>query len=511
MANNRIVRNVVANWLGLAVNMAIAVFMAPFLVHQLGDAMYGLWVLLLSVTGYMGLLDAGLKVSVVKHVARYHAVDDTTGVSRVVSTALLIYGGLSVLIVGLSLAVGPLVPRMFTMAPEAMSIAQTVLVITSLTLATTLILSVFNGLLAGLQRYDHSNLIGAGIVIVRSVVIVAFVAQGYGIVSLGLIHLVSQIVGGLLTVRRAYKEVPGLRLSWSLAGSDTAKTLYGYSFFILLNNVAMFLLFNSAEIVIGAMLGVAAVTYYAIAGSLLQYLSRLIGTMTQVLHPYASAQDAKGDVDGMRRLVVHGTKACLLIGLPVSLTFVLIGKDFIRFWMGPSYAEVAGPLLVFLTIARLFWLSQSSTGNILLGIGRHKLLTAVNLITGIAGLGLGALLIPRFGLLGMAVGMFIPMVITQGLVLPPLTARLFQMPMGQYWKEAYMPPLIAAVPYGIVLATLLTMVRPANLLVLGALVTIALPAFLVPAYLVCFTPSQREQFWAQYVNWLPMRLASSRR
>jgi O-antigen/teichoic acid export membrane protein len=512
MANSKqLIRNVVANWLGLAVNMAVAVFMAPFLVHQLGDAMYGLWILLLSVTGYMGLLDAGLKVSVVKHVSRYHAASDTGSVSRVISTAFSIYGWLGVVIVGLSVLVGPLVLRSFPIGPDAAPIASSVLIITALTLATSLVMSVFNGLLAGLQRYDHSNKIGVALVLARSVAIVLLVARGYGIVALGLVHLASQIVGGLLTIRLSFRELPGLRLSWSLVGKGTARELYGYSFFILLNNIAMFLLFNTAEIVIGAMLGVAAVTYYAIAGSLLQYLSRLIGAMTQVLHPYASAQDSKGDTASVKRLVIHGTKACLLIGLPVSVTFILIGEDFIRFWMGASYAEVAAPLLVLLTIGRLFWLSQSSTGNVLLGIGKHRLLTAINLATGIGGLALGAILMRRMGLVGMALGMCIPMVVTQGLVLPPLTSRIFGIPLLEYWREAYAPPLIAVAPYAALLATLLGLMPPASLFALIAEVVACLPALLVPTYFVCFTAAQRKTFWAQSQSWLPLALASHRR
>ena len=55
-----IVRNVFSNWAGLVLNMATAFFMSPFLVRNLGDTWYGLWVLIRSTTGYMSLLDGGL-------------------------------------------------------------------------------------------------------------------------------------------------------------------------------------------------------------------------------------------------------------------------------------------------------------------------------------------------------------------------------------------------------------------------------------------------------------------
>jgi O-antigen/teichoic acid export membrane protein len=506
-----VVRNVLANWSGLAVNMAVAFFMSPFLVHSLGDTMYGIWVLLLSVTGYMGLLDAGLRVSVVKYVARYSAMSDVLNLSRVVSTVLLIYTGLGVLVVGLASAGMPLLPRLFSIPPDALPTAQVVLLITAFNLAIALLMSVFNGMLAGRQRYDRVNQIGVGVTIARSLVIVLMVSQGHGIIALGLAHTGSQLVGGLLLMRCALREMPGLTIRWSMADKQTLKTLYGYSFFVLLNNVAMFLLFSSAEIVIGVFIGAAAVTYYAIAGSLLHHLARLIGMMTQVLHPYASAQEAKGDVDGVRRTIILGTKACLLIALPASITFMMVGKTFIHYWMGPSYASVAGPLVILLAVGRLFWLSQSSTGNIMLGVGRHKLLTTLNLATGVAGIALGIVLIRSMGLVGLALGMAVPMVVTQGVVLPMMTIRVFNVPMREYWRTAYMQPLLAVAPYAVTLAALMSVFPPGGLLELGAIVVLALPSYLVSAYFICFTATERRRFLQGYSRWLPAPAAESQR
>lgn len=501
MSKSSVVRNVYSNWIGLAVNMAAAFIMSPFLVHRLGDAMYGIWVLLLSVTGYMGLLDAGLKVSVVKYVSRYAAIKDTDNLSRVISTAMALYGLVSVLVMAVAVLMVPLLPRIFTIPAEMQSTASFVLMITAANLSVTLVLSVFNGVLSGLQRYDYANKVNVIIVIVRSVAIVGLVGAGFGVIALGLIHLASQLITGALMARLAYRELPSLQIRMSLVGKGTAQTLYGYSFFVLLNNAAMFLLFSSGEILIGVMLSTAAITYYAIAGSLLQHLGRMVGTMTQVLHPYASAQDARGDTAALKRTVVLGTKACILIALPASVAFMLIGRPFITFWMGASYAEVAAPVAVAMTVGRLFWLSQSSTGNVLLGIGRHKLLTVVNLLTGILSIALGAALTPKFGLFGLAVGMSIPMVISQGLVLPRLTTTIFDISGREYWQEAYMQPIVATIPFGLVLWGLLTLMPPRDVFSLAAIVVASAPAFIAPAYFICFTPEQRRAVTSRFTFW----------
>lgn len=496
-----VVRNVLANWIGLVLNVAVAFFMSPFLVHRLGDTMYGTWALLLALTGYMGLLDAGLRISVVRYVSRFSAVSDTAALGRVVSTALSIYGGIGVLVLALGAGLVPVLPALFTIPADVLPTARVVLLITAANLAISLLTSVFNGVLAGRQRYDHANRIGVCLLVVRTVAIVLLVEQGYGIIGLGLVHTAAQVINGLWLARCAYREVPALRVSRAGITRDTVKMLYGYSLFVLLNNVAMILLFSSAEVIIGMVLGAGAVTYYAIAGGLLQQLSRLVGVMTQVLHPYASAQEARGDVHGLQRTVVVGTKACLVITLPVTLTLVIVGHPFLVFWMGERYAMVAAPLLVVLAVGRLFWLAQSSTGNILLGVGRHRFLSLTNFLTGVAAVVLGWALVRPMGLLGLALGMTVPIVVTQGLLVPYVARRAFAIPAGEYWTQAYLQPLAATLPYAIALALLQAVVQPRNMVSLAAVVLAAAPVFVLAAYRLCFSRDERRNLRRGYVRW----------
>ena len=52
-------RNVVANWASYVVTAVVGFLLAPLLLHRLGNTGYGLWTLVLSLTGYFGLLDLG--------------------------------------------------------------------------------------------------------------------------------------------------------------------------------------------------------------------------------------------------------------------------------------------------------------------------------------------------------------------------------------------------------------------------------------------------------------------
>ena len=52
-----LIRNIVSNWVGFSVQVAVAFFLTPFILHSLGDTRYGIWSLVIGLTGYYGLLD----------------------------------------------------------------------------------------------------------------------------------------------------------------------------------------------------------------------------------------------------------------------------------------------------------------------------------------------------------------------------------------------------------------------------------------------------------------------
>ena len=494
-----LVVNVFSNWAGVVANLVVAFFLSPLLVHKLGDAGYGLWVLVLSVTGYMGLLDTGLRVSIVKHTAASNAKGDHDGVNRVLMTGLTLYGSLSVLVVVLAVVASGWFGVFFKVPAAEVPLGRVLVMIAGLNVALSLPLGVFGGLLSGLQRYDLVNRASILVLFIRTAAIVAALSMGLGLITLGLIHLASQVLNGVILMNMSRREFPALSLQARHVDTKTVRTLYAYSGFIVLNNVAMFLLFYSGEVLIGMFVGTAAVTPYALARSLVGYLASFIGAMTQVFHPYASDQHARGNADAVGRALLVGTRTSLLIALPVAAGFLIVGATFIGLWVGPAYGEMASTLLVALTVPQVIWLSQSTAGNVLLGVGRHRFLTTLNLVTGVAGIALGLVLVKRYGSFGVAVGSALPILITQGCILPVYTASALRLRLASYARGAYLVPLVAVLPFAALLYVVSRLWPPANLVTLAAQVVACLTVYLPCAFFAGFDRSERQRLLARFV------------
>ncbi len=69
----------------------VTLAMTPFVIHSLGDVIYGLWVFVGSFLGYYGLMDFGLISAVKRYITRAVGTKDYLEVNKVVTTVFVIF------------------------------------------------------------------------------------------------------------------------------------------------------------------------------------------------------------------------------------------------------------------------------------------------------------------------------------------------------------------------------------------------------------------------------------
>jgi O-antigen/teichoic acid export membrane protein len=441
----RIVRNIFSNWASYLVTAVVGFVLAPVVVHSLGDAGYGLWTLIISMTGYFGLLDLGIRSSVGRFVTRYLAWEDERNVNRIASTAFVILGIAGALAFAATLILAVWLFGSLKISPEYRAIGRLALVITGLNMSCALPLGVFSAVLIGQERFD----IVSGVTIVgelaRAVLVVSLLRHGYGLVALALIALgVTVVEYGAMAVmaKRLYRP---LRIRIGLADRAAFRELFGFSIYRFIWIVANQLIFYSDAVVIGIYLGPAAVTPYAIAGSLINYARNIVSLVTDALGPAASRMDANHDFRGLQNLLVVGTRVALIVAFPLCVGLFFLGRQFITLWMGPAYAGSAVFLMV-LTIPQLSSMSQYASAFVLTGMARHRALAVIVMIEGLANLVLSIVLVQRMGLIGVAWGTVIPHLISTTIVVPLYTLRTLKMDVRRYLVEAFVRPALTALP-----------------------------------------------------------------
>jgi O-antigen/teichoic acid export membrane protein len=491
----QIIQNVLVNWAAYAVTIVIGFFMSPFLVRHLGDPVYGVWTLLGSLTGYLGLLDFGITPSTVKKVAEYRAKEDQPAINRVVTGGVAVFvliGAISFLgSIVISFFFNDLFPN-----PLSRSTAAALVLLTGFNLAVTFPASVFIGVLRGFQRYDIDAAVSTLALIARSVLIVVLLLSGYGIMGVAVATCIFDIARLGYLWRRVYGINPGLRVSRQFFDKEEMRRLFGYSSHFFLIAVGNRINFLTDSIVIGIYLSVAAVTPYSIALRLVTYLRELVVEMTGVLMPAITHLHATEATEGVRELHMRATKYAALLSLPVGALFFILGDTFIALWMGQRFVTIehADVLLHILTLGIVVHLIGTPTGSVLTGLGRQDIVARFSILQAVTNLIVTLILVKPLGLAGVALGTAISMCcffVWSNLI---FFKHYLQQSLGNFVRRALSGALIAQVPFSLLLLAIKSWLPPASL---GSFFLVTGASFLcygVFAFALCLSDDERQTF-----------------
>ena len=493
----RTIRNVAANWGGFAFSILVTFFLSPFVVRHLGNGSYGLWTLIGSLTGYLGLLDMGVRGAVTRYVARFHAQADHRQANETASSAMMIFSSAGLLAILISVALGALALNRLHVPEDLQAQARFVLIIAGVTVAISLVGGVFGGILVALQRFDLVNLIEIIISGLRALVIVFALRGGSGIAALALIQLGAGLLSALANAILVARLYPELRIRPGYANRPHLKLIFSFSVYSFLLQIFAYLILYTDSVVIAAFLPVNFVTFFAIAGNLITYARGLTRGISSTVTPLASHLEAAGDFAGLRRTAL--TSACYSTALmmPIGLTFLIRGGSFIGLWMGAEYASLSGGVLWILAWMAIFSTGPGAGWAVVQGIGKHRALVPVYLLEALANLVLSIALVRTKGVLGVAWGSTIPNLIVCFLFWPWYMRRTLQIPVRQYVTSTWILPLLAMAPFTIGTYFFERMFPPAKLLIFFVQVAGTLPLALVGFWYVCLPREERQNRYQQ--------------
>lgn len=438
------VKNVSATWFGLLVHAVVGFFLSPFILHRLGDEAFSLWVLIFALNGYYGLLDLGIRSSIVKYTAKFLATKDDDQLSRFLSTSLGFYAVVAILVLLVSVVGFFYLDSWFKIPAGLLRSARILFLLAGVSVALAFPLGVFAGVLEGLQKFAWLQLSQVGVTLFRAFLIVVALRSGRGLLTVGIITVATSLLSYLIFTWMALRRLT-VRLSLRNIEGKTFRVMARYGVFAFAILAAEKFRFQSDAMVIGAFLSSTAITSFSIGSKLVEYSSYAVRGMSQIFAPMSSQFHAVGDMVRLRQTFVAGNRACAFIIFPLCVTLLILGKPIIEAWVGAKYLASYSVLAV-LIVPRSIYLAQSTSTRILLGMGRHHVLALVLLLEGGINLVLSVLLVRHFGILGVAWGTAIPLACTSLVFLPQHLCRELDTPLRTFLVQAYWVPLGLCVP-----------------------------------------------------------------
>ena len=435
-----IFQNVSANYLVTGTELLIGIFMLPFNVAHLGQSAYGLWVLVASITVYFSMFDLGFGMANVKFVAKYRARGDVKAMNEVASTVFCVFSGMGLLMFLVALGIALNLDRVFELTPEQVRPGQIVLLFISAYVALGFPVAVFGGIVNGFQRQYLNGAVAFVTAIVVALVNVAVLLAGYGLPELVAATTGVRILSYVAYTLNAYRVFPALRIRPSYFKRDRLREVTGFSVFILIIDLANKLNYSTDTIVIGAFMGTAAVAVWIVAQRLIEIVQRITDQFNAVLFPVVVDTSTVEQLDKLQRILIQGTRLSLAMVVPIATVLGLTARPVVMLWVGPNF-EGSINVIYILCIVVALRVGNATSTVVLKGSGQHKVLAMSNLSMAISNLVLSVVLVRWYGLIGVAIGTLIPMVVFSMFVVFPAACRRVELPRWTVIRESVWPAI----------------------------------------------------------------------
>lgn len=444
-------RNIGSNWVWTVVSIAITYYLTPFTIRTLGQDGYGTWTLITALTGHIALLSLGIPAACVRYLSQHVAANDSKRMNETIGSCAGLYLVIGVVAAG----VGTLLMFLFQsyqIPSEFKSQAPLAFSLMVVTVATGFMGLLPEGILFAHHDFVHRNIVRIVGIALRATLTFSLLAINASLVVLASIQLVCLFVDvtvSWLLIRRRY---PAVRIGIRGFNLGMVRQIVSFGFYVLVFNAGARLSFETAALIIGAVLSVGTIPYYVVANSLVVCLMEFVISIEAVVSPMTTKLNTQGRADDIREMFLKWSKVAVSLAIMSGLFLVVLGPRFISWWIDPSYETPSGQVLQILMLSGFVFLPIRGVAvPILIGLGKPRPPALAFFIAGLANVVLSTLLARPFGLVGIAIGNAIPMAFFSLFVLL-VACREVEVPLGQWAKYVLPRATLGAVP---VLALLL--------------------------------------------------------
>lgn len=365
-ASRRMQINTLWNLLGTGLPIILALITIPVLINSIGTARFGAFAIAWTVLSYFGLLDLGIGRSTIKFMSEAFENGRTAEArsvlwsSVVLSSALGLVSGL-VLILGSGFLVG-----LLNIDPGLRSEVVGGFRVLGLGIPLVTITQSLTGTLEAQHKFRLYNTLQ---------VPNSALTQAAPLFALPFTQNLTWLIGALVLARlwgTGVFFIAAVRqferpFSGPFFLREKFRSFFSYSSWQAVTNVISPIMVNSDRLVLGALVSLSAVAYYATPAEAVNRLAVVSQSLGRTAFPIFSSE-----VDVRRRTLVH-SNAVKFLAVATSLaaaTMTVFAYDALALWINPEFALRSAPVLQILAIGLLANSIATISFVLVQGIGR---------------------------------------------------------------------------------------------------------------------------------------------
>ncbi len=372
-------RNTVWNLLGSGAPMLVAVFCIPIIIRELGKERFGVLTLAWALIGYASLFDFGLGRALTQLVAKKLGAGEEREVPNLVWTTLLLMLLLGIVGAAIAILLSPWLVHRILNVPVALQ-RETLQSFYLLGLSIPVVIGTagLRGLLEAHQRFGLINAlrIPMGVfTFAGPLLVLPFSRSLFPVVG---ILVAGRLIGWVAHLLACVRVAPELshRIAWERA---SAGPLLRFGGWMTVTNVVGPLMVTLDRFLIGAIVSMAAVAYYATPYEVVTKLWLIPGALVGVMFPAFSTSFVQ---DRGRAALLYGrsVKYIFLILFPIILLIVVLAQNGLKLWLGAEFAQNSTRVLQWLAVGVFINSLAQVPFAMIQGAGRPDLTAKLHLI-----------------------------------------------------------------------------------------------------------------------------------
>lgn len=488
----QLIRNILSSWGGYVVRLIITFFFVPYIASVFGDARYGVWVIIFQTINYFSLLDIGLTSALTRFVSKHLSAKDFPRISQVLSTSSALYLVVgSIVFGGVYLFVSLFFDHFKIGDPSLIEEGKNALLILGAFMSFNFLLLPYGNSLVAFQRHDVTRILATGEELVRVVVMVWLIANGYGLESLAVVILLVSVVKHLAGVYWLKRLYPQVSFSPHMIEGQTARTLLGYSRVSFGITIGWLVMFNTDTFLLGLLSSSAAAGVYNPGTQLMLYLRNIVNSIGTPLIPAISHVEATGEQERISSIYLRGVKYVAYLSVLLTVGVVIYARSFVALWLPPEFSRAADVMII-LAFGSAVFLPQIIGNSVLFGVGQHRYILWTLAWESLIKIVLSLVLIPAYGLIGMAFANTVPQICLYLTLYPVFMGRVLKISPWRIlvWKgRSMILALCVTLPTALLVRYVLP---PASWAALGVNILLVVLAALIPGYFILEPDDRRK-------------------
>ncbi len=387
-----------------ALLMVTGLWLTPFLLRHIGQHDYGLWLVGSQLLMYLALTDFGivslLPLETAQATGRGGGSEKAHDLPEIVgqTTSLVLYQLPIVAIIALI---------MWSAIPAGWQGLQWPLALALAGFVLCFPLRLLPALLHGLQDLAFANAVQIASWVLSTALIVVLVMGGWGLLSFAIAWNVSQLAVAPLYAYRLWSRFPHVlpRRIPSLAW-DSAKSHLGKGSWVTVGQIAQLLMSSTDLLVIGRLVGPAAVVPYSCTGKLASVVGNQANILMQNAGPGLCELKAAESSQRVFSALVALSQVVLTFSGLVFCVVLLVNHWFVNWWVtARQYGGLALTVLFLANLVVRHWTGM--TANTVFYFGHQRRMSLTNLADGFVTVVSSVVLVRLAGVGGALVGSII--------------------------------------------------------------------------------------------------------